>query len=459
MTLNGTPGNGQRPRTATRPNGHSPNGRSERPPQAHERQQTAAPRRSKTAAGQRQTAPKDWAALSRVHGDFTADLGESAVNWSPADPDALALDNLLAMPNGSSGCSTGRTTPGRQRAGSGRSAARSRRPAPTGTPRPNSSSARESPGVTAPSASAGSTGAACRCVTAARFSDAADVAAEAIMHLRKATNGGRIRPVITVFAPDAPGRPGPRILSSQLVRYAGYENEDGTVIGDPANVGITRLAQDLGWRAATSGHRRPAAASRPVRRAAAAREGTRIARDHARTARRRGPRGRDQPPRVRVVRRPRLALARRARDQRHVPGDRRGPLPSRAVQRLVHGHRDRIARLRRRRSLRPAADDRREDGTVHRLRPEPVERQGDDRAQPGGTALVRHRRRHHRRPSHRVGPVPPAPREGGTPGPGLPGGLELDRPARRVFGDAGLPPVLPGLRQSPNFYRHPPLEY
>ena len=78
-------------------------------------------------------------------------------------------------------------------------------------------------------------------------SDAADVAAESIMHLRKATNGGRIRPVITVFAPDAPGRPGPRILSSQLVRYAGYESEDGSVIGDPANVSITRLAQDLGW--------------------------------------------------------------------------------------------------------------------------------------------------------------------------------------------------------------------
>ena len=47
------------------------------------------------------------------------------------------------------------------------------------------------------------------------------------MHLREATNDGRIRPVITVFAPDAPGRPGPRILSSQLVRYAGYTAADG----------------------------------------------------------------------------------------------------------------------------------------------------------------------------------------------------------------------------------------
>lgn len=75
-----------------------------------------------------------------------------------------------------------------------------------------------------------------------------DVAAEAVSHLREATNGGRIRPLITVFAPDAPGRPGPRILSSQLVSYAGYEAAGGAITGDPVNAGITRLACDLGWR-------------------------------------------------------------------------------------------------------------------------------------------------------------------------------------------------------------------
>src|SRR6266568_4556489 len=76
---------------------------------------------------------------------------------------------------------------------------------------------------------------------------ASDIAAESIVHLREATNGGRIRPVITVFAPDAPGRPGPRILNPQLVRYAGYETADGAVIGDPLNVAVTGLAGDLGW--------------------------------------------------------------------------------------------------------------------------------------------------------------------------------------------------------------------
>ncbi|HTZ25545.1 MAG TPA: nitric oxide synthase oxygenase [Streptosporangiaceae bacterium] len=76
---------------------------------------------------------------------------------------------------------------------------------------------------------------------------AGDVAAEAIKHLREASNDGRIRPLITVFAPDLPGAPGPRILSPQLIRYAGYEAADGSVTGDALNVGITRLASGLGW--------------------------------------------------------------------------------------------------------------------------------------------------------------------------------------------------------------------
>jgi nitric-oxide synthase, bacterial len=73
-----------------------------------------------------------------------------------------------------------------------------------------------------------------------------EVAAEAVTHLREATNGGRIRPFITVFAPDVPGRPGPRIVSPQLVRYAGYETSDG-VTGDPLNAELTQLAHLLGW--------------------------------------------------------------------------------------------------------------------------------------------------------------------------------------------------------------------
>ncbi len=74
-----------------------------------------------------------------------------------------------------------------------------------------------------------------------------EIAAEGVKHLREAGNDGRIRPMITVFAPDAPWRPGPRILSSQLIRYAGYQTEGGAVTGDPANADVTALALDLGW--------------------------------------------------------------------------------------------------------------------------------------------------------------------------------------------------------------------
>ena len=77
---------------------------------------------------------------------------------------------------------------------------------------------------------------------------ARDVAAESFNHLRAATNGGRIRPLITIFAPDAPASPGPRILSPQLVRYAGYGGQAGPTTGDPDSRPITEMALSLGWR-------------------------------------------------------------------------------------------------------------------------------------------------------------------------------------------------------------------
>jgi nitric-oxide synthase len=64
-----------------------------------------------------------------------------------------------------------------------------------------------------------------------------DVAAQSTEHLRMATNGGRIRPLITVFAPDLPGRPTARLLNEQLVRYA----------DDPRSRQRTSLARELGW--------------------------------------------------------------------------------------------------------------------------------------------------------------------------------------------------------------------
>ncbi|MBN9109675.1 MAG: nitric oxide synthase oxygenase [Pseudonocardia sp.] len=76
----------------------------------------------------------------------------------------------------------------------------------------------------------------------------ADVAAECVAHLRDATRGGRIRSSITVFAPDVPERPGPRIHNEQLIRYAGHRSPDGTVRGDPRLADFTDLVEKLGWR-------------------------------------------------------------------------------------------------------------------------------------------------------------------------------------------------------------------
>lgn len=78
--------------------------------------------------------------------------------------------------------------------------------------------------------------------------DSAEIAAESAKHLVEAGGGGRIRPTITVFAPDRPGEPGPRFHNEQLIRYAGYTQGDGTVIGDPLNTAITDLALRLGWQ-------------------------------------------------------------------------------------------------------------------------------------------------------------------------------------------------------------------
>lgn len=51
----------------------------------------------------------------------------------------------------------------------------------------------------------------------------------------------RVSSAITVFPQRTPGRGDFRIWNSQLVRYAGYRQQDGSVRGDPANVEITEV--------------------------------------------------------------------------------------------------------------------------------------------------------------------------------------------------------------------------
>jgi nitric-oxide synthase len=79
--------------------------------------------------------------------------------------------------------------------------------------------------------------------------DAQAVAAECVTHLREAVQGGRIRSMITVFAPDTAAAPGPRIWNEQLIRYAAYRTRDEFVCGDRRSLAFTDLVRELGWGA------------------------------------------------------------------------------------------------------------------------------------------------------------------------------------------------------------------
>lgn len=66
-------------------------------------------------------------------------------------------------------------------------------------------------------------------------------------HLAYATNGGEIKPVMTVFKPDRGENNRIRLWNHQLVRYAGFKTPEGP-IGDPASIAFTQACEELGWR-------------------------------------------------------------------------------------------------------------------------------------------------------------------------------------------------------------------
>ncbi len=67
-------------------------------------------------------------------------------------------------------------------------------------------------------------------------------------HIRYATNEGKIRSTISVFQPRQGGSDQIRIWNQQLIRYAGYEDGGGQVIGDPTSVEFTKMCEKLGWK-------------------------------------------------------------------------------------------------------------------------------------------------------------------------------------------------------------------
>lgn len=85
-------------------------------------------------------------------------------------------------------------------------------------------------------------------IDARSLEDADSIFDACVEHLRSATNGGRITPTQTVFPewnPDSEHRI--RIWNHQLIRYAGYRQADGSVLGDPMNLAFTDIVRSLGW--------------------------------------------------------------------------------------------------------------------------------------------------------------------------------------------------------------------
>ncbi|XP_049785916.1 nitric oxide synthase, salivary gland-like [Schistocerca cancellata] len=67
-------------------------------------------------------------------------------------------------------------------------------------------------------------------------------------HIEFSTNNGNIKSAITVFPQRTDGKHDYRVWNSQLINFAGYKNEDGSVTGDPANMEFTEVCLKLGWK-------------------------------------------------------------------------------------------------------------------------------------------------------------------------------------------------------------------
>ncbi|XP_064613409.1 nitric oxide synthase 1-like [Liolophura sinensis] len=67
-------------------------------------------------------------------------------------------------------------------------------------------------------------------------------------HIKYGTNRGNIRSAITIFPARTDGKHDYRVWNAQLIRYAGYKQPDGSIIGDPSNLEFTEICQKMGWK-------------------------------------------------------------------------------------------------------------------------------------------------------------------------------------------------------------------
>lgn len=85
-------------------------------------------------------------------------------------------------------------------------------------------------------------------IDARHATTAHEIADACFEHLRRATNGGALKSIVTVGPPPLSDGREYRIVSPQLIRYAGYDDGRGKITGDPAHIELTELAMRLGWR-------------------------------------------------------------------------------------------------------------------------------------------------------------------------------------------------------------------
>ncbi|KAL8829828.1 MAG: hypothetical protein Q9170_006008, partial [Blastenia crenularia] len=72
-----------------------------------------------------------------------------------------------------------------------------------------------------------------------------------IAYTSEAFNGGNVIPTVFLFPPRKVNSRGPMIWNHQLLEFAGYPSDDGSILGDPMSVALTSEIMELGWEPPT----------------------------------------------------------------------------------------------------------------------------------------------------------------------------------------------------------------
>ncbi|KAL8746468.1 MAG: hypothetical protein Q9184_007744, partial [Pyrenodesmia sp. 2 TL-2023] len=74
-----------------------------------------------------------------------------------------------------------------------------------------------------------------------------EMAGELLQNMCEAFNGGNVVPTVFLLPARKANSRGPMIWNHQVLEFAGYQMEDGSILGDPVSVELTKAIIDLGW--------------------------------------------------------------------------------------------------------------------------------------------------------------------------------------------------------------------